>query len=546
MDRDPATERDVARDRIARHRRAALRNADEHVLDAGNNDADSVARDRGARLRRLQRDCGLFDDLFRLQAVQYLVYDLAGTELPRAERDVEVLGLLEAGLADHLREHARALELAVRQVLRLERVVERFAALVLELFARLSLVPLADLVARPRRSGEAKPVARRPPTRLRRQDLDEVAVLQLVVKRHDAAVDLRADGLVPDVGVDGIGEVDRRRARRQRLHLALRREDVHLVVEEIGAQRAHELGGVLVVALPIHQRLDPDDPLVVALRALATLVQPVRSDAELGFLVHLARPQLDLERRAGRPDHRRVQRAVAVQLRHRDEVLEAPRHRLPQRVDQPERAVTVARPFLAGALDNHAHRGQVVDLVELPTLLGHLVVDRVEVLRAAGDIGGDVGLLELGAQCLCRLLDLQLTVGATIRDHRLDLGELARVQHLEREVFELPFQMVDTEPVRERRVHLERFFRFLHLLLLAEVLDRAQVVEAVSELDQDDAHVLRHRHDHLAVVLGLRLLAALERRPGQLGDALDEMCDVWPELVADVVELGIGVLDDIV
>jgi hypothetical protein len=53
------------------------------------------------------------------------------------------------------------------------------------------------------------------------------------------------------------------------------------------------------------------------------------------------------------------------------------------------------------------------------------------------------------------------------------------------------------EPVRERRVDLERLLRLLHLLLLAQVLDRAHVVQPVGELDQDDADVLRHRHDHL-------------------------------------------------
>ena len=63
------------------------------------------------------------------------------------------------------------------------------------------------------------------------------------------------------------------------------------------------------------------------------------------------------------------------------------------------------------------------------------------------------------------------------------------------------------EPVRERRVDLERLLRLLHLLLLAEVLDRAHVVEAVGELDEDDSHVLRHRDDHLPVVLRLGLLA---------------------------------------
>ena len=42
--------------------------------------------------------------------------------------------------------------------------------------------------------------------------------------------------------------------------------------------------------------------------------------------------------------------------------------------------------------------------------------------------------------------------------------------------------------------------------------------------------VLRHRHDHLAVVLGLGLLAALELDPRQLRDALDELRDLVAEL----------------
>ena len=262
--------------------------------------------------------------------------------------------------------------------------------------------------------------------------------------------------------------------------------------------------------------------------------------------MHLARPHLDLERPPGRPDHRRVQRAVAVQLRHRDEVLEPPRHGLPERVEDPERAVAVPRPLLAGALDDHAHRREVVDLVELAALLGHLVVDRVEVLRPPEDHGGDVGLLELEAEDRGRLLDLFLAVGAPVGDHRLDLGVLARVQDLEREVLELPLERVDTEPVCERRVDLERLLGLLHLLLLAEVLDRPHVVEPVRELDEDDPDVLGHRDDHLPVVLRLGLLAARELDPGQLRDALDELSDVGPELGAHLVELGLGVLDDVV
>jgi hypothetical protein len=71
-------------------------------------------------------------------------------------------------------------------------------------------------------------------------------------------------------------------------------------------------------------------------------------------------------------------------------------------------------------------------------------------------------------------------------------------------------------------------------------------VEPVGELDQDDADVLRHRDDHLAEVLGVGLLARLEARPGQLGDSLDELGDLVAELGADVVGVGLRVLDHVV
>ena len=71
-------------------------------------------------------------------------------------------------------------------------------------------------------------------------------------------------------------------------------------------------------------------------------------------------------------------------------------------------------------------------------------------------------------------------------------------------------------------------------------------MEAVGELDQDDPDVGGHRHHHLAVVLGLALVAALEGDPGQLGDAVDELGDLLAELVADLVEAGAGVLDRVV
>ena len=167
-------------------------------------------------------------------------------------------------------------------------------------------------------------------------------------------------------------------------------------------------------------------------------------------------------------------------------------------------------------------------------------------LRAAGDLGRDVDLVELLLQHHRRLAHVLLAVGAPLGDHLLDLLVLARMQRLEGEIFELPLERVDTEAMRERCVHLERLARLLELLLLAEVLDRPQVVQPVGELDQDHAQVFGHRHDELAVVLRLGVLATLELDARQLRHPLDEGCDLVAELRPYLFDVGAGVLDDVV
>ena len=72
-------------------------------------------------------------------------------------------------------------------------------------------------------------------------DLDAVAVAQLGAQRHQLAVDLGRDAAVADVGVHRVGEVDRGRAARQRQDLALGREDVDLVGEEVDLDVLEEL-----------------------------------------------------------------------------------------------------------------------------------------------------------------------------------------------------------------------------------------------------------------------------------------------------------------
>ena len=423
-----------------------------------------------------------------------------------------------------------------------DRVLARLDGLLAALLGE----PLLDLRLGPRRGDEGQPVAARAGRLgLAGEDLDDVAGLQPPLQRDQPAVDPRADAAVADLGVHRVGQVHRRRAPRQRDHVALGREDEDLLGGEVEAQRLEEVARVRGLTLPVEQLAHPRhlvdvDGLAPPVAAAARLlVAPVRGDAVLGGAVHLVGADLHLERLAVRPDHRGVQRLVHAEPRLRDVVLEPARHRLPQRVHHAHRGVAVAH-----LVDEHAHADQVVDVVEVAALDDHLAVDRVVVLGPALDRRGDPRRVEL----LHDLVDDLLEVGVAGRgpggDQPDDLGVLLRVQDREGQVLQLPLDRGHPEPVRERGEHLEGLARLLLLLLRRQEAHRAHVVQPVGQLDDQHARVAGHRDDHLADGLGLRRVAQLDLV--QLGDAVDEVRDLLAEVGAQLLEGVVGVLHRVV
>ena len=71
-------------------------------------------------------------------------------------------------------------------------------------------------------------------------------------------------------------------------------------------------------------------------------------------------------------------------------------------------------------------------------------------------------------------------------------------------------------------------------------------MEAIGQLDHQHAQVARHRHQHLAEVLGLPLLARGEGQLADLGHAVDQLGDLLAELAAEILLGGLGVLEDVV
>ena len=168
-------------------------------------------------------------------------------------------------------------------------------------------------------------------------------------------------------------------------------------------------------------------------------------------------------------------------------------------------------------------------------------------LRPPADLGAlEPRLDQLAVEDREHLLQVALAFGLLLRDAALQLVVHLRVEEAQRVVLELALHAIDAEPVRERRVDVERLLRDLDLLLGPQVRQGAHVVRPVGQLDQDDADVPRHRQEHLAEVLRLLLLAGGEVDLADLGDAVDERGDLLAEQPLDLRQRREGVLDRVV
>ena len=175
-------------------------------------------------------------------------------------------------------------------------------------------------------------------------DLDDVAVLQLVAERHDLAVDARARTVLADLGVNRVGEVDRRRAAREDAHVALRREHVDLVGEEVDLHALEELDRVLDVLLELDQLAQPAELLRV-LRIDAAAVrslyfQCAAMPCSATRCISCVRIWISMRWRPG-PMTVVCSDWYMFGFGQRDVVLEAARDRRPLRVDDAERRVAV-------------------------------------------------------------------------------------------------------------------------------------------------------------------------------------------------------------
>ncbi len=167
-------------------------------------------------------------------------------------------------------------------------------------------------------------------------------------------------------------------------------------------------------------------------------------------------------------------------------------------------------------------------------------------LRPSGDLGAYADDLQLPGEDLPQVGDQRLALMALASDALDYVFVCLRLEVSKCQVLELPLDLADAETVRKRRVDVQRLARDLAALDLGQGVEGAHVVKTVGELDEDDAEVLRHRHHHLADVLGLLLLVGPDGDAAQLGHALDQVRHLRTELLLDLVGGEGGVLHGVV
>ena len=202
-------------------------------------------------------------------------------------------------------------------------------------------------------------------------------------QRVRLSVDARAHAGMADIGMHGVSEVDRRCARRQFDNATFGGENVNLIREEIGFHALDKFKRAARTLLKFQQALHPAlgaDLCGRAAFATVLFIGPVRGNTHLCHLVHVFGANLHLNRHAVRPDHRGVQRLIAVRFWNGDVIFHPPRTRLVEAVHLPQHAIAGVR-----VMDNDAEGVDIHDRVKTLLLEHHFAVDGVQMFFATAD-----------------------------------------------------------------------------------------------------------------------------------------------------------------
>ncbi|MNY02377.1 hypothetical protein D3C86_1349490 [compost metagenome] len=280
----------------------------------------------------------------------------------------------------------------------------------------------------------------------------------------------------------------------------------------------------------------------IALPVFAILIERMGGNAEFGDLVHALGADLQLDALARGSDDGGVDGAIVVLLRRGDVILEATRHHAPAGVHDAQ------RPVAGGNIVNqNAETVNIRKLLEGKRLRLHLAENRMRLFLPPFYVGPDQTVRhEKLTQLVLDLLDQAFIARFQFLQavrHRL-IG--FRVEITEGQVLQLVAHVLHAHAAGERRIDFHGLFGNAAALVGRHVFHGAHIVQAVGELDQENAHVVGNGEQQLAKVFGLFRLAGNEVELLELGEAFHQPADIFAEQLVDFRAGGGGVLDRIV
>ena len=364
--------------------------------------------------------------------------------------------------------------------------------------------------------------------------LHHVPIFEGRAQRHLLAIDARCHGAVADIAVDGIGKVHHGGAARQRHDLALGREHIDRIGEEVHLDVLPKLSRVPGFILDVQQRLQPlcAQAVVGLVLRVVDLVEPMRSDAGLGHHMHGLGAHLKLHIDAGRAHQRGVQRLVAVDLGDGDMVFEFARHRLVELVQQSQGRVAVG-----DLRHQHPKAIHIGHLGKAQVLVVHLAVNGVQRLFPSGNAHRHAMGCKSGFHLFFDLLQQIAASAARFLDRFGQNGIAPRQQVAKRQVLQLAVGLVQAQAVCDRAVNVQGLLGDSAPLGARHIAHGAHIVGAVGQLDQNDPHVPRHGQQHLAKRLRLVFFAGVERELVELGQSIHQLGHGRAELL-DQFDLG--------
>jgi hypothetical protein len=114
------------------------------------------------------------------------------------------------------------------------------------------------------------------------------------------------------------------------------------------------------------------------------------------------------------------------------------------------------------------------------------------------------------------------------------------------EVLKFTAQLTHPQTMRNWRKDFHRLFRNAPALFRTQVLQRPHVVQTISQLNQYDSHVVDHGQQHLTDVFCLLVFAGDVADLRDLGQAVNQVGDLFAKVVTDSVEINECIFNHIV